>query len=819
MIDRTWRDVRYALRGFRLNPGYFAITVLTLAVGIGANTAIFSVVKGVLLDELPFTEPERIVGIWQYDLGDGSRARVTPGNFRDLRDLTDVFESAAAFSFTDATLLVDGTPETVSGGRVSSGYLRTLGVAPIAGRDFRADDEVVGGPSIVMISEELWTRRFARDPGIVGDTIELSGNPFEVIGVIPRGVYPTYATVGGTIPFTPHNHDILVPLRFAEDFYSTRRSHILGAVGRLADGVSFEQGNEAVEALGTALREQFPIMIEGLRIESLQEDIVGGSRTALLVLMGTVGVVLLIATTNVASIMLARADARRGETAVRAALGAGRAELVRQSVTEALMLAACGAAAGVGVALVSLDSIRDLVPFQIPRMNEVAIDGQVLGFSVAVALVAGVVLGAAPAILATRPAALAQVRQGARGLTADGARRRTHGLMVAAQSAMAVMLVVGAGLLVRTFLEIRAIDPGFSGDGVVTVSVSMPGSRYPSFDEILRFYDRLEDNLEADPSVETVAFGYDHPLSKSWTDSFRIEGAPPLAPGASMGASFRPVSPGYFEAAAIPLIRGRTFEDADDAERALVAVVNRSFENQFFDGADALGERIRLSTVERRLGSDAELWLEIVGVVSDVRFNGPTDATEPAMYVSIPQVPMGSVVLLARPQAPGLDIAGTVRAAIWDLDPELPVDDLSTLDRKLADAVARERFNMLLVGLFALLALGLAGLGIYGLIARLVHMQTREIGIRVALGAQRGEVLHLVLGAALVPVLLGGIIGIVGAAGFARVAESLLYGIGALDPISFLATPVILLATALLAGYLPARRATRIDPIDALRQE
>ncbi|MGD8331633.1 MAG: ABC transporter permease [Acidobacteriota bacterium] len=818
MLDRLFNDLRHALRALRHEPGFVAVVVLTLAVGIGANTAIFSVVEGVLLDALPYAAPERIVGIWQYSLQSGGRSRMTPGNFLDVRALDDVFDSAAAFGFASATLIVDGEPELVRGGRVSADYLRVLGVRPLLGRGFRADDEDVGGPSIAMIGEELWRRRFAADPTVVGSTVNLDGTPFEVIGILPRGVYPTSAAVDGELSLTPDNHDFLLPLRFTAEFYASRRSHILGAIARLADGVSVAQADAAVDALAAAVREQDPIVAgEGFTATPLRDEIIGPGHNALWVLMGTVALVLLIATSNVAGLMLARADGRRTETAVRVALGAGRATLVRQSVIESLLLAVAGAAAGVVLAYMTLDAIKRMVPFQIPRMNEVTLDSGALLFAVVAALLVGVVLGIAPVALASREGALARLRQGARGLTADGTRRQAQSLLVAVQACMAVLLVVGAGLLVRTFLHIKRIDPGFAAGGTVAVPLSLPPARYLTAADTLRFFDDIERSLTAVPGVARVAFGYDHPLRKNWGDSFRIEGAPPLEAGQAQGASFRPVSPGYFETVGIPLLRGRTFVPTDDVDHPAVVVINEAFARQYFPDDQAVGKRIRIPTVESMFGDGSEQWMEIAGVVGDVRFNGLTAAVEPAMYVSLRQVPLGDFVLLVAPARAGVDLFGAVRNAVRGIDAELPVDGVRTLDTLRDDSVARERFNMLLVGLFAALALALAGLGIYGLIARLVQTQFKEIGIRVALGAQRGGILRLVLTGALLPVLLGGIAGLAAAAGLSRLLGSLLYEVGALDPATFVATPVVLAATALLAGWLPARRATRIDPIVALR--
>jgi putative ABC transport system permease protein len=826
MLDRLLHDLRYALRTFRRDSGYAAVIVLTLAVGIGANTAIFSAVRGVLLDALPYDEPDRVVAVWQYRLDNGALGRMTPGNFVDVRDRTDLFDAVAAFGFVSTTLLADGDAALLRGGRVSADYFDALGVRPLAGRAFRRDDEVPGGPDIAIIGEELWIRRFDADPAIVGRTVNFDNTPFEVIGVLPRGIYPTYANVDGNIPFTPDNHDFLVPLRFDPEFYENRRSHILGVIGRLAEGVTVQRANEAVDGLAAAIREQHPIVAgEGFRLALLRDEIVGGSRLGLLVLMAMVAVVLMIAAANVAGLMLARADARRAETAVRAALGASRSTLIRENLMEGLVLTGAGAAAGVACAYFAIDAMKRLVPFQIPRMDEVALDGGALAFAVLIALLVGLVLGIAPAWLATRTSALARLRQGARGMTADGARRRAQGLLVATQACMAVVLVVGAGLLVHTFLQIRAIDPGFSSVGAITVPVSLPSTRYPTSEAVLQFYDQLARDLAAQPGVAAVAFCYDHPLRKNWTDGFRIEGRPPLQPGEAQGAAFRPVTPGYFEAAGIPLRRGRTFAATDDAVHPRVVVVNEAFVAQFYGDQPALGTRIRIPTVERMFPRIAEgtepveEWLEIVGIVGSVRFNGPTEEHEPAMYVSIPQVPLSDVVLLVQPARNDVDLVGIVRAGVRHLDPEMPLTELRTLGTLLSDATARERFNVILVSLFAALALALAGLGIYGLIARLVQSQVPEIGIRVALGAQRGSILGLVLAGALTPVLVGGALGLAAAAGMTRLLESLLYEVGTLDPLTFATTPAVLALTALVAGWLPARRATRIDPIVALRQE
>ena len=688
---------------------------------------------------------------------------------------------------------------------------------PVMGRDFLPEDDVQGGPAIVIISHDLWSGRFGADPGMVGRTLLLDGRSFEVVGVMPPGIYPTVATITGEIRFSPKNQDFWVPLRFSEQFYGNRRPHLLGVVGRLASQVSFERAQAAVSALGSALvAEGAWSQDERLRLNLIRDEVVGSARVGLLMLGVMVGFLLLIATANVAALLMERSERRRTEMAVRAALGAGRLRLIRQHMGESLVLAACGGALGVLLGVITLDFIKMLVPFQIPRLQTATIDGDTLMFTGLLSIVTALASGAVPAIRGAVQQTTVSLTHGVQSAGDGRVRRRVHGVLVASQTGLAVLLVIGAGLMVRAFWTLTHVDPGFSPEGVMTIPITLPAGRYA--DE-WAFHERLRNELEAVPGVLAATVAYDNPLQRTWSDGFRIEGRETSDQDDSPLASLRPVGPGYFWTIGVGLVSGRAFNDGDIPGAPGVAVVNETLARTYFPETDPLGEVLQIPSAQRILGSDEEGVFEIVGVVNDVRFLGLDQNPEPALYLPLAQFPAGGRNLLIRGDRDDMSLLPSLRRAIWDLDGDIPIRDVSTLDGMLSDLVAPSRFNMVMLAAFAGLGLLLAGLGVYGLVSAVVVSRFKEIGLRMALGASRGRVLHTVMRDALWPAVCGGSLGLVAAVVLSRHLQVLLFEVDPTDPTALMAAPVILVTVAVVASYVPARRAAAIDPASTLRED
>ena len=816
-MEGLLQDLRYAHRTLLKSPSFTAITVAILASCISVNTAIFSISKRVLMDPLPYPQQERVVSAWLYDIPSASQARLTPGHFSELRGLTDVFDHVAAFWAVTSTLTEDGNPEFLQGTRVTSSYFEVLGVRPQIGRDFRPEDDVRGGPAIVIISHELWAGRFGEDPEVVGRNILLDGRSFEVVGVMPQGLYPTVATISGEIPFSPMTQDFWVPLRLSEQFYTNRRSHLLGVVGRLAPQVSLERARAAVGTLGAVLAAEDPSgRGEGLRLNAIRDDVVGSARVGLWMLGVMVGFLLLIAAANVAALLMERAERRRTEMAVRVALGAGRLRLVRQYMGESLVLAALGGGLGVLLSVVVLDAIKLLVPFQIPRLQSASIDADTLVFTGILSVVTALAAGAVPALRGAFGQGTVALSNGAQGAGGARARRRVHGVLVASQTGFAVLLVIGAALMARSFWALTSVDPGFSPAGVMTIPVTLPDGRYG--DE-WAFHERLRDELEAVPGVLAATVAYDNPLQRSWTDGFLIQGRVMSDQDDRPSASLRPIGPTYFATLGIELLAGRSFTGADIPGARGVVIVNETLARRYFGEASPIGEILEIPSAQRILGLEEAGIFEIVGVANDVRFLGLDQNPDPALYLPLAQFPAGGRNLLIRGEREDLSLLPSLRQVIWGLDGDIPIRDVATLDDMLFDLVAPSRFNMIMLVAFAGLGLVLAGLGVYGLVSAVVVSRFKEIGLRMALGATRGSVLQTVMRDAVWPALLGGGVGLVAAAVLSRYLRTLLFGVRPTDPTALLAAPLILLAVALVASYLPARRAAAIDPAYTLRED
>ncbi|HEX6057387.1 MAG TPA: ABC transporter permease [Gemmatimonadaceae bacterium] len=803
-------DLKYAVRSLRRRPGFASVVVLTLALGIGATTAVFSVVNGVLLRPLPFPDPDRIVRLDGYPTN-GDWEKVGTGtsypDYLDVRAASTSFEHLAAIRGWTATLTAPGAePQRVAVGYITANFTAAFGVRPILGRGFLPDDERPGATPVAMLSHELWSARWGGDASLVGGTIEIDGVPTTVVGILPADL----RLRGDVQLWQP-----LVPGPLEE----ARGAHRLAVVGRLRDGTALDAARAEVAAIAKRLEMQYPQdnLHRGARLDPLRESIVADARPALLVLFGAVALVLLIGCTNLASLFLARATAREREMAVRAALGAGRGRLVRQWMTESLLLTTLGGLAGLAVAWGGMRALLSFVPRSLPRADEVALDLPVLAFLLVVSVATGLLFGILPALQQRREeASLASLRDGARGATSGAARRRLRQGLVVAEVALATVLVVGAALLIKSFWQLQTTELPFRPDGVVVTQVQLPATRYERAPSVLAFYERLHEELAAIPGVRDVSFAYEHPLSPGWTSSFAIVGREPPAPGTEPESRVRAVWPGYFRTVGLPILRGRDVSPRDRWDTPGVVVVNEAFVRRHFPDGEAIG-----ATLDR-----GQSWwdgqptaFEIVGVVADEPFLGLGQPAEPATYYPHLQFPFNEMWVVARTDGDVASVAPAIRDRIWAVDASLPIEPIRTMDEVLGATVAAPRFNAALLSVFALAALLLAAVGIYGVLSYTVAQRTGEIGIRIALGAERGRVVRQVVAQGLAGALAGIVVGVLGAIAVSRLLASLLVGVEARDPAVLGIVAGTLALVALAAAWLPARRASRIEPVAALRYD
>ena len=803
-------DLRYAARSLRRRPGFSAVVILTLALAIGATTAVFSVVDGVLLRPLAFHDPDRLVRVGNYPV-DGNVEKVSgPAfsypDFADVREQARSFEHLAAVRGWQVTLTAPGTePARLRVAFVTPSLFATLGVRPVLGRGLLPEDAQPGAAPVALVGHELWQQRYGSSPDVVGSRVVLDGVPTTVVGVLPRDARLTTNTQLWQ-PLVPG------PLERA------RGAHRLSVVGRLGPNVTLEQANAEARTIASRLEQQYPgeNTNRGIRVEPLHESIVADARPGLLVLFGAVLLVLLIGCTNLASLFLARATAREREMAVRAALGAGEGRLVRQWMVESLLLSLAGGLAGLVVAWGGMRALLAFVPRTIPRADEITLGVPVLAFLFAVSVLTGLAFGALPALQRRGSASLAQLRDGARGATSGRGRRTLrHGLVVT-EVALATVLVAGAALLIKDFWRLYGTRLPFTSEGLVVAQIQLPATRYDSAAKVLQFYDRLRAEIMEAPGVRSVSFAYEHPLSEGWTSSFSVAGRPPVAEGLRPEARVRPVWPGYFRTVGLPLVRGRDVADRDRFGAPGVVVVNQAFVRRHFPTEDPIG---------RTLNRGSPWWagqptqFTIVGVVADEPFLGLGREADPATYYPHGQFPMNDMWVIARVDGDAAALATALRERIWRVDPDLPIERISTLDDLIGTSVAAPRFNAALLSIFAVAALLLAAVGIYGVLSYTVTQRTGEIGVRMALGAERRQVVRDVVAQGTTLALLGATIGVAGALGLARVLRTLLVGVSAQDPAIFAAVPGTLILVAVLASWLPALRASRIQPVEALRYD
>ena len=797
------QDLRYAVRSLRRSPGYTVAAIATLALGIGANTAIFSVVEGVLLRPPPVENPDAVVTIWGFHPSIGRESASLP-DFLDWRREARSFSGMAAWANTQFNLSGTGEPQMVRGALVTADYFRVLGTPVAVGRDFAAAEERQGEARVAVLGYGFWQREFGGRTDIVGRQIQLGGIPYTVVGAGARGLA------------LPQDVDVWAPLTI--DTTLGRRNDFLQVIGRLAPGATLAGAKEELATIMRRLEREYPASNAGWTVDlvGLRERMVGEIRPALLVFMGAVGLVLLIACANVANLMLARFTAREREVTIRTALGASRRDLLRQLLAESVLLAVAGGAIGLLLALWGVQALGALGPGTIPRIGEVAVNGPALGFALALSLATGLGFGLVPAGRLLWHGPLAGFADGGRSLATPRTAGRTRSALVLAEVALACVLLVGAALLLRSFVQLQRTDPGFSPQGILTARVALPRNRYEEPERQAAFVQALLERLQAIPGARSAAIASNPPMDDGgayW--AFSVEGVEPPPPEVVQDAVVFRATPGYFTTFGIPLRHGR-FLDASDRDGAgLVAVVGESMARRYWGERDPVGARITFGD-PRDSTTD---WMTVVGVVGDVRQEGPMAPAYPQVYVPLAQVTTRSLLLAIRTGGDPLALVPAVKRAVAGVDDGIALSGVATMEDRVAGLLARPRVNAIVLAGFAATALLLAAVGIYGVIAYGVVQRTRELGIRMALGARGDDVVRLVLRSALVPVLGGVGLGLLGALAGGRVLRSLLFGVPATDPLTFAAVTGFLLLVALFASYVPARRAARSDPMIALRQD
>ncbi|MFZ1219630.1 MAG: ABC transporter permease [Chthoniobacterales bacterium] len=810
MIADLRQDVRYGFRMLLKNPAFTAIAVLALALGIGANSAIFSVVNALLLRPLPYKNPDQLVVIWENATHLGfPKNTPPPANFLDWQKQNTLFEGMGAFAERTFNLTGVGEPERLEGRRVSANLFDLLGVKPILGRTF-VPDEDKPGTKVALLNESLWKRRFGSDPGVIGRALALNGESYTVVGVLPNSV---------RLPaFGNWRDQIWVPIAFPAEEAAQRGNHFLEVIGRMKPGVKLPQARAEMETIAARLAQQYPEENTriGAVVNPLHEEIVGDMKPALLILLGAVAFVLLIACANVANLLLARAAARHKEIALRLALGADRIRLTKQLLVESVLLSFLGAAVGLVMAYAGLQILTRFIPPDVAHAEMITIDAKVLFFTLVVALVTGLVFGLAPASQAAHFNLNDTLKEGGRDSGAGPRGKRLRSALVIAEVAVSFILLIGAGLLINSFMHLRNLDPGFRADHLLALNVDLSEVKYPDTAKRTAFFDEVVRRVQALPGVRTVAVAGNLPFTYNG-DSMPIgvEGIPDPPPDQWPDVIFRTVGPNYFTTMGIPLVRGRDFNDQDTLDSTLGVVISEKTAKRYWPNEDPIGKRLKPGST-----AGSSPWRTVIGVVKDVRQNDFIAEPKMQMYFSFRQVrSLVANALVVRTAVDPLSLATSVRNSVWAVDKDQPVSNIDSMEHIVAGAVARQRFSMLLLAIFAGVALILAAVGIYGVMSYSVAQQTREIGIRMALGAQRSDVLRMTVKQGLKLVAFGLVLGLVAAFILTRVMATLLFGISATDPLTFFSISLVLLAVAILASYIPALRATRVDPMIALRAQ
>jgi putative ABC transport system permease protein len=809
------QDFRYALRQFRKSPGFAAVAVITLALGIGFNTAIFSVVNAVLLRPLAFADASRLVRIWhvppEKSFPGMTTFPVSAANYLDWERQTQVFDHMAIYSYHGFTVTGGDKPEQLSAGAVSSGFFATLGVQPLLGRVLSPEEDQPGRSHVVVLSYRLWREHFGGNPDIVGHDINLDGQPYLVAGVMPASFqFPDFAKMW-------------TPMAWTDQERAVRGEHHSIVIARLKPGVELKQAQAEMDTISGRLQQLYPDDDKGWGavVVPLQEDMVSDVRPALLVLLGAVAFVLLIACVNVANLALAKTFSRQKEIAIRTALGATPARVLRQILTETVLLALSGGALGLAFAHFAVRFIVAFLADRLPHSTEVGLDSKVLIFTAVISVVTGTVAGVLPALRLTRRDVNQALKQGLGRTDADSGGHRTRSILVVSEVALSLMLLIGAGLMIRSFQNLRNVNPGFDSRQVLTMSVMVSRAKFSSPDQAIRFFDRVLERVRSLPGVESAAVIDNIPLTGGSHQPIAIEGRPAVPMSEQPEVDVRLVSAGYMGAMRIPTLRGRGLSDTDVAGRPAVVLVSESMARQFWPGEDPVGKRLTLTFYPDAIR-------EVVGVVGDVKLDSLDEMRPSAtLYFPLDQVSVPAsggwrsfpMTLVVRSQSGSGELASSVSNAVHDVDRDTPLVDISSMDDLVENSLSQQRFNMLLLGAFAALALVLAAVGIYSVLSYSVKRSVREIGIRLALGAPLGDVLRMVVFEAMKPTLLGVAIGTAGALALGRVLSSLIFGVRPTDPLTFLAVAALLAAVAFVASIVPAYRATKVDPMVALRYE
>src|SRR5215510_3013950 len=816
-MDSLFQDIKYGVRKLLKDRSFTAVAVFALSLGIGANSAIFSVVNSVVLRPLPYKDSDRLVTIYSSLRQTGlEKIVVSAPELADFREQNNSFDQVAAYDFQGVNVTGGDEPERIRASLLSPNLLPVLGINPIIGRGFAPDEDQPGQSQVTVLSYSIWQRRFAGEPNVIGKTLEIDGKSIEVIGVMPFD-----------FRFPDPDTELYLPLTIDPELLTenNRGSHFLNVVARLKPGVSIDRAQADMNTIAQRMSIEHSSTYRtgyGASVIAMRDDIVGEVRPTLLILLGAVGFVLLIACANVANLLLARGVARQKEVAVRTALGATRPRLIRQLLTESTILAIIAGGLGLLLALWGVEFLVSLSPASIPRLNEISLDARVVAVTMSVSLLTGLLFGLAPAMQFSKPDLNETLKDVGRNSTDGRQRQRLRGLLVISELALSVVLLIGAGLMIRSFIRVQVADPGFNAENLLTMRLSLPRSKYPDFNRQTRFFQDLIERIQAQPGVQSTATINVLPLSGSTADrSFKIEGRNVIQGEPGPDEELRFISPGYFSTMGIPLLRGRAFTQRDNSESPRVAIVNQALADRYWS-RDAIGKRIAYSG----LGEGKPNWCEIIGVAGNVKHLGPDIPAKPEVYLPFLQPlfstatsTIGPMYLVTRTATQPEALTGAVRGAIESVDSNQPVSNVRTMAQRISTALAQRRFNMLLLGIFAGVALLLASIGIYGVMSFAVTQRTRELGIRMALGASASDVLRLVLGQGLALTLIGVAGGLAASFVLTSLINSLLYEVSSTDSLTFAAVSVILIIVSTGACFVPAVRAMKVDPMVALKHE
>jgi putative ABC transport system permease protein len=817
-MESFLQDLRFGFRTLLKHPGVSAVAIIALALGTGANSAIFSVVNAVLLRPLPYQNPDGIVLVWGKN-ATTSRDALSVPDYLDYRNQNSVFAEMAAFAYDDFNLNTGDEPEHIQGTMVSANYFSVLGANLSQGAAFRPEDDQPGAGRIAIISNGLWKRRFGSDPNLVGQPILLNGASFVVTGIAAANFQSPNPEDNPQVwvPLSLDGGDRLrVPASVSPASLTNRRSRFLIGIARLKPGLTVRQAQSDFDGMASRLEQQYKDTNAGVgaSVVSLREHIVGKIQSALVVLLAAVGFVLLIACANVANLLLARAATRQKEIAIRTAMGAGRLRLIRQMLTESVLLSVVGGAFGLALAYGEIKLLLSLNPANIPRLSDIVIDGRVLAFTFLIAILTGIIFGLAPALQASKTELNETLKEGARGSTGGINRQRVRSLLVISEVALTVLLLIGAGLMLKSFYSLQRVNPGFNPANTLTMMINLPVSKYADDHQVQAFFEQVLNRVSVLPGVQSAGTVTGLPLTTTSVIRLRfiVDAHPPASASEVPRANFRSISHDYFRAMGIPLVKGRSFTEQDRDKSPPLVIINETMANRYWPGEDAIGKRMTIPS----LGGVSR---EIAGVVADVKHSGLDTESGAEMYVPYLQKPFNFMALVIRTTSEPLSLTGAVRSEIQAIDKSQPVYDVKTMQQVVGDSVSQPRLYTLLLGIFGALALTLAVVGIYGVMNYSVVQRRHEIGIRMALGAQRGDILKMVVGQGMLLALVGIATGLTAALILTRVMESLLFGVSARDLATFVVIPLVLAAFAFVSSYIPARKATRVDPMIALRYE